>query len=767
MTEYDDQEDQRRLLRDSAATFCARTASVERLRPLQESAAGFDPAIWRQMAELGWAALLIPEARGGLGASLADVAAIAEELGKVAAPEPLIETATLAATVLSQADESALADSLLGQIAAGEATPAVAWQPEQRTRLQAVRAQSGFMLDGELANVPCAANAEGFVVPAQLDGELALFWIARDAAGLSIATSKAADGTVCGSLALRKARVPGEALLLRGARAASALDDATSAAYVIAAACLVGVMERTLEMTLEYMRSRVQFGRPIGSFQALQHRAVDLYIRKEVARAVVDEATASFEAADAGKRMLRALRAKHRATDSALLVAREAIQFHGAIGFTLENDLVHFVNRALVLAAQYGNAARLRQAFAAASPYVAAQDTADPAARAVSEPDGGDYNALDDEDFRMLVRRFFEEKYPEDKRFPSRKLRWSEIRDWYMTVSRRGWLAPNWPREYGGMGLGASKCIVFMEEQERWGVARTPADLGLTMVGPMLIHHGTEAQRRKYLPKILAGEHVWCQGYSEPNAGSDLASLRTTAVLDGDEFVVNGQKTWTTMATDANYMFLLARTDKDASKQAGISFLLLDFATPGIKVRPIRNLAGNEEFCEVFFDDVRVPRENLVGELHQGWTIAKSLLTFERLFLGSPKQSQYVLQRLAEFASERGLMDDPAFLDRFTRLRLDVHDLESTYARFAEQVKKGQLLGPDISMLKIWGTETCARLSELMVEAADLDGATPGPLGRCGVDVLNQYYYSRAGTIYGGSNEIQRNILAKQVLRLP
>jgi hypothetical protein len=318
------------------------------------------------------------------------------------------------------------------------------------------------------------------------------------------------------------------------------------------------------------------------------------------------------------------------------------------------------------------------------------------------------------------------------------------------------------------MGLGPSKLLVFIEEQERWGVARAP-DMGITMVGPLLIKHGTPEQRSAYLPKILAGENIWCQGYSEPNAGSDLASLRTEAIIDGDDFVVTGQKTWTTLAQDATHIFLLVRTDKAAKKQAGISFLLVDMKTPGITVRPIRNLAGNPEFCEVFFDAVRVPRANLVGAMNEGWTIAKALLSFERIFLGSPKQSQYALQRLTSVATERGLFADHAFTERYTRLRLDVLDLEAFYGRFAAIVKSGGTLGPDVSLLKIWATETYARLTELMLEAAGPDGATLGKVafGASEVDAVAAFYNARPATIYGGANEIQRNIVAKGVLDLP
>jgi alkylation response protein AidB-like acyl-CoA dehydrogenase len=303
---------------------------------------------------------------------------------------------------------------------------------------------------------------------------------------------------------------------------------------------------------------------------------------------------------------------------------------------------------------------------------------------------------------------------------------------------------------------------------ERHGVARPP-DQGITQVGPLIMRYGTAAQQEHYLPRTLSGEYIWCQGYSEPNAGSDLAGLQCAAVLEGDHFVVNGQKIWTSLADDATHIYLLVRTARRAKKQQGISFLLVDLKTPGILLRPIRNLAGHEEFCQVFFDNVRVPRGNLVGELDDGWTVAKALLGFERLAIGSPRRPQYAMGRLEALARAQGLLDDPGFADRFTALKLDLEDGATLYGRFVEQVKRGEPLGQDVSMLKVWTMETWQRLTELLLEAGAEQGVIAGVQEVCGVetDFLNSFYYARPATIYGGSSEIQRNILAKYVLKLP
>jgi len=387
-------------------------------------------------------------------------------------------------------------------------------------------------------------------------------------------------------------------------------------------------------------------------------------------------------------------------------------------------------------------------------------------------PQEHDWNALSDEEFRSIVRNDFESFYPARLRNQPYRLRWSELRDWYLRLAAKGWIAPGWPTEYGGMGLTPAKQLAYLEEQERWGIARYQ-DHGVLMVGPLLFRFGTEEQRTRFLPSILACEHIWCQGYSEPGAGSDLAALSTRAEListeSGGAFRVNGQKTWTTLAHDATHIFLLVRTDPLAKKQDGISFLLVDMQTPGIRIRPIRDIAGHEEFCEVFLDDTIVPAENLVGEMNKGWTLAKSLLGFERIALGSPKFCEYSLQMLARIARLAGVSEDPVFCDKFTALQMDVVHLADAYSGFAELVSAGQPLGQDVSLLKIFSTETFQRIADLAVETAGSAGgvASEALVGDEHVNVLGLWYKARPSTIYGGSNEIQRNIIARQVLNLP
>jgi alkylation response protein AidB-like acyl-CoA dehydrogenase len=381
-----------------------------------------------------------------------------------------------------------------------------------------------------------------------------------------------------------------------------------------------------------------------------------------------------------------------------------------------------------------------------------------------------DWNALSDDEFRQAFRDLVERRCPVELRF-MRKQRplFDEVAVWYHALAEEGWLSPVWPAEHGGMGLTPAKHMIYVEEWGRLGCPRIP-DHGIGLVGPLLIEHGTEAQKAEYLPKILSGEHVWCQGYSEPNAGSDLASLRTAAVREGDEFVVNGQKIWTTLAHCATWIFALVRTSRDEKvRQKGITVLLIDMTTPGVKVRPIANLRGEADFCEVFFDNVRVPAGNVVGEVDQGWNVAKSVLGHERIFLGAPTRPEIAIDRLDKLANARDAFSDPAFCSRYAKLRLDLYDLGSAFERFAKVLRDGGQLGADVSMLKIFTTELYQRITEETLQLAgeearffdDLDA------GNGQVDAMNLFLDSRAPAIFGGSNEIQKNILAKAVLGLP
>jgi len=389
-------------------------------------------------------------------------------------------------------------------------------------------------------------------------------------------------------------------------------------------------------------------------------------------------------------------------------------------------------------------------------------------AAAAGDTVSDDLDRLDDRAFRLAVRRWIEANYPEEWRFPPYRLNWKTTEDWHRRLFEKGWAAPSWPKEHGGMGLPAHRQVIFMEELTRFGVARAP-DPGISMLGPLLIRFGTKEQKARFLPKTLSCEIYWAQGYSEPNAGSDLANLRTQAVRDGDHYVINGSKIWTSYGHLADWLFVLVRTGKGRRKQEGISFILIDAKSPGITIRPIVNLAMEHDFNQVFFDNVRVPATNLVGAEGDGWSIAKALLGHERIMVGSPTMVLGPLARLEALAAARGLFDDAAFRDRHTRIRLDVADLNAMFARFVDVVRRGGEPGPEASVLKLLATEIFQQITELMLDAAGADASVDEAMAPTGMrmHVPIMFFVSRPATIYGGSSEVQRNVIAKAVLRLP
>jgi alkylation response protein AidB-like acyl-CoA dehydrogenase len=364
--------------------------------------------------------------------------------------------------------------------------------------------------------------------------------------------------------------------------------------------------------------------------------------------------------------------------------------------------------------------------------------------------------------FRDEVRGWLRQNLPADlhgKVARYEELTREDLLRWHRILAKKGWVAPWWPAEWGGTGWDVVRRYIFEEE---CGYAGAPPliPFGLTMCAAVLLKFGSPAQQKHFLPRIYNGEDFWCQGYSEPGSGSDLASLKTRAVRQGDHYVVNGQKTWTTLAHYADWIFCLVRTDSEAKKQEGISFLLIDMKTPGITVRPLILMDGGHEVNEVFFDDVKVPVENLVHQEGKGWTVAKYLLGHERMNTGRVGESKRQLAKLKKFAAPR--LGDLRFRDRLSRLEVELMALEITNLRFLDRMRRtGQPPGADVSMLKIKGTEIQQGLTELMMQAAD-----PAASDDFSVALRKRYLSMRKTTIYAGSNEIQRNIIAKMTLGL-
>ena len=385
-----------------------------------------------------------------------------------------------------------------------------------------------------------------------------------------------------------------------------------------------------------------------------------------------------------------------------------------------------------------------------------------------------------EEAFRQEVRAFIADNLPKELKGRARREMTSreDYSTWHKILGKKGWVAPAWPTQYGGPGWSVTQRYIFNEECAE---AETPIVLpfGVAMVGPVIYTFGNDEQKKKYLPGILSGKDWWCQGYSEPGAGSDLASLKTRAVREGDHYIVNGQKTWTTLAQFANWIFCLVRTD-NTKKHEGISFLLIDMNTPGITVKPVIVLGGVHEVNEVFFDNVRVPVENRIGEENKGWTYAKFLLVHERSGIAGVARSKKAIERLRQMAAAETvdgtpLVETDQFARKIAEVEVELSGLEYTELRTLAAESKGRMAGPESSILKIKGTEIQQRITELALEAVGYYGF-PDPHAfndneyPVGPDyALGQsahYLNMRKTSIYGGSNEIQRNIIAKMVLGL-
>ncbi len=355
-----------------------------------------------------------------------------------------------------------------------------------------------------------------------------------------------------------------------------------------------------------------------------------------------------------------------------------------------------------------------------------------------------------------------------------------EMKTWLERMAERGWTAPTWPREYGGGGLEAAEAKVLQQELARLRLPPPLTGFGLTMIGPTLLRFGNEEQKREHVPKICRGEIRWCQGYSEPGAGSDLASLQTRAERDGDDFIIDGTKVWTSYADLSDWIFALVRTDPVAKKQEGITFLLIDMDSPGVSVSPIRLISGKSPFCETRFDHVRVPVRNAIGTINGGWSVAKALLGHERNMIadlfgglgrGKPGSRGSALAGLAReyLEDDRGALGDPVLRDEIARCELDERAFHLTVQRARDAAKAGHQPGPESSLFKVYATELNKRRTELMIRIAGPHGlGWEGPgFDDDEIDRTRGWLRARGNSIEGGTSEIQLNIIAKRVLGLP
>jgi alkylation response protein AidB-like acyl-CoA dehydrogenase len=719
---------------------------------------GHDRAVWQELAGLGLVALSIPEEAGGLGGGAMDILAAMQALGPGLVLDPWLQAlvgARLIATLGSEAQKAEWLDA----IASGGKVLGLAFGEAGLDHPLAhisTSAKGGWLTGRKIGAL--GQQVDGWLVLADEDEEPALHLVKPDAAGLSARGYRLADGSGASDLVLDNC----ESEPLGSGR--EAIEGALALANIALCAEAVGIMDQAFRQTIEYLQLRKQFGVPLSTFQVIQHRMADCAAQFELAKSLTMRAAlvADDEGAGHAAKSRAAFTAKAFVSRAARAVAEEMVQFHGAIGITEELWIGRAMKRLLVIGGLFGDA---RAHTAYAERFGGPGDT-----------DIGFAEA--DRAFRDEVRAFLDIRLPERlrtraKRTPGAFPIKEDWLEWQAILNAQGWLAYNWPESIGGPGWSATQRYIFERE---CALASAPAlaAQGLRMLAPVLAKFGTAAQKDHFLPRILSGEYLWCQGYSEPEAGSDLASLKTRAVRDGDHYIVNGTKIWTTFGHFADWMFCLVRTDPDAKKQAGISFLLIDMKTPGVEVKPIRLISGDHELNQVFFDNVRVPAENLVGVENDGWTIAKFLLEHER---GGTAQAPGLLAALAELRAAaadlpgRGgkvLAEDADFMHRLSLVEAEAEAMEMLELRLLSQMAAGSAPGPQTAIVGLLMANITQAIDALALEAygpAALElERDVRPLATDGQLAMPAYLNNRAWSIMAGSNEVMRTIIAKTVL---
>ncbi len=773
------------MLRDSVDRFVAQAYGFTERRAIAESPTRMSASVWRAMADFGWLALPLPEADGGLGGSAVDVGILMLGLGRGLVLEPVLSSAVLSAVLVAgQGSEEQRARWLPG-LADGSQRAAFAhgepgvdpWRGPPATR--AAKTAAGWRIDGAKPFVPDAPGADLLLVSARLDDspDIGVFVLGADTPGLRAEAVETWDDRLAATIVLDGVAVPGDALLGGTADARAVIDRALDRAVAASCAEAVACMQVLLEATIEHTKTRQQFGRALSENQVLRHRMVDMAVQCEEARALALRAARACDAQpeDPAARARAVSGARLKIGEASRFVAQSAVQLHGAMGVTDELNIGAYFRRLLCIDTSWGTPAEhLARCVALRRDGVATGMELD----------------LGPEDlaFRDEVRAFIAEQLPAavargQRMNPSVVAEPDQSVPWHKALHARGWSAPGWPVEHGGTGWTPAQRYIFDAECAR-ADAPPLSPFGLKMVGPVLIGFGTDEQRARFLPGMLSGEVAWCQGYSEPGSGSDLASLKTRAVRDGDHYIVNGTKIWTTHAHHADWMFALVRTGDGPRKQDGISFVLIDMKSPGITTRPIRTMGGDHEVNQVFFDDVRVPVANRVGDEGRGWSYGKYLLQFERGGAQFANRLRRDLARMDEAGrvaarGGQGAIERDDIQARFVALENDIDALEMIELQIMSALQTGETPGPVSSQIKLRASEL---RQEITLLGVDLIGSAAlvreprrplhaiedlaGGLAQEIVPIVPTYLNSRANTIFGGSSQVQRDILAKDILRI-
>jgi alkylation response protein AidB-like acyl-CoA dehydrogenase len=760
---------EQRELRAVARDFFTELSPEAEVRRLMTAGTGYDPRVWKRLTEeLGVQGLAVPERYGGSGFGYAELGVVLEEAGAALFGAPLLPTVLALEALLASRDEGALTDlaprlaahGLIGAIALTER--AGQW-PLRAMRTQAFSNADGWTVSGEKVHVVDGQNADLIVVSARTSDGPAVFVVERNAHGLTVVPEPTLDQTRR-QAHLKLDRTP--ARLLGTPRAGvRIIQRVEHAAWVLLGAEQVSGAARALDLSVEYCATREQYGRKIGSFQAVKHLCADTFTRVEAARsAVYDGLRALTE--DAPDLPLAAGAAKIFCSETFTAATAACVQLHGAIGFTWEHPAQLYFKRAKAAQVLFGTPSAHRARLTS----LLDDDAENATPMSDRKPAAADSPA--EAAFRVEVRRWLAEnlvgEFADHRGVGSADdaEHWDVRLRWERKLADGGWLGLTWPTEFGGRGLPLSHEIIFTEECARAGAPYRVGVHGQDLFGPTLLMFGSDTQKKRFLPAILAVREFWGQGFSEPGAGSDLAALRTTARREGDDWVIDGQKTWMTFGAYADWLYVLCRTDPKPGRHRGLSLLMVPVNQPGVDIRPIRNMAGAAEFCEVFFTGARTAADNVVGEPGDGWRVALGALAVERGSLLMPVQLGFereVSQALAcarERAAPAGLRD--RLIDSWVAVRL----MRAANLRTIAELKAGTAPGPQAVTSKLFASTEHQRLLELATEVLAEDASVTGadytlsPLQRA-------FLLSRAETIYGGSSQVQRNIIAERLLGMP
>jgi alkylation response protein AidB-like acyl-CoA dehydrogenase len=714
-----------RELHQSARGWVDRHAPVAVARAVLDAPHDELPAFWPELIATGWLGLAVSEARGGDGFGLGELAVVLEETGRAVVPGPFLPTA-LAAVGLDRFASDELAAQLVPDLVAGERIGTVALGPPLRGRREA----SAIRIEGELRPVMSGALADVVIAPVAFDDGDAT-WVVLDRAGIEVEELPSLDPT------RRLAGIAVEGITVspeRELRHAMPFGVRELTAVLLSAeAC--GLMGWCVDTAAAYAADRVQFGRPIGQFQAVKHRCADMLCHLEEARA------AAWDAARGGDEKESALAAAVAgaiAPARAFQVAKDCIQVHGGIGFTWEHDAHLYLRRVTTT----------YHLLDGAGPWRAA--VADFAGQGVRRSLSFDLPA-EAEQYRPSVRAFVEEVHALPKEA------------WNRRIADAGYLVPHWPEPWG-LGADPLHQLVIDEEFERARLRRPHLAVGMWVL-PTLIAHGTSAQQERFIEPTMRLELTWCQLFSEPGAGSDLASLSTRAERVDGGWELSGQKVWTTLAQFANWGICLARTNPSKPKHEGISCFLVDMASAGIEIRPLRELTGQEMFNEVFFDRVFVPDDCVVGEVDGGWVAARTTLANERVSMGSGSSFGPGTEAvLALLAGQDALAGDARVVDEVGAIVAEGHAIAVMGTRMTMLALSGHDAGAEASVKKLLGVEYEQRVQEVGLSLLGPGSAVVDVVGKPWID---GFLGNRALSIAGGTSEVQRNVIAERLLGLP